>query len=55
MSAAKGDGLALQEIVYPHPWLGPLNAYEWIAFIAAHMARHTEQIREVSVQLKQGT
>ena len=53
LAAAKGDGLALREISYPHPWLGSLNAYEWIAFVAAHMARHTEQIREVSVQLKQ--
>ena len=53
LAAAKGDGLALREVSSPHPWLGPLNAYEWIAFVAAHMARHTEQIREVSVQLKQ--
>ena len=45
--AAKiGSGLALTQVVYPHPTLGPLNGYEWIAFIGAHTARHHEQIRE---------
>ena len=45
--AAKiGSGLALSEVVYAHPTLGPLNGYEWIAFVGAHMARHHEQIRE---------
>ena len=53
LACARGDGLALTKVVDRHPWLGPLNAYEWIAFVAAHMARHTEQIREASIQLKQ--
>jgi hypothetical protein len=27
--------------------LGPMDAYEWLLFIAAHSARHTKQILEV--------
>jgi hypothetical protein len=45
-SARLGSGLALTQVVYPHPYLGPLNAYEWIAFVGGHMARHNEQIQE---------
>jgi|SoiMethySBSTD1v2_1073268.scaffolds.fasta_scaffold00624_33 DinB superfamily len=45
-SARIGSGLALTQVVYPHPTLGPLNGYEWLAFVGAHMARHHEQIRE---------
>jgi HAD superfamily hydrolase (TIGR01509 family) len=51
---ASGDGLALGEVVRPHPGLGPLNMYEWIAFVGTHMARHAAQIREVSVALRAG-
>lgn len=40
------DGLALADVMYPHPIFGSLNLYEWIAFTGAHAARHTEQIRE---------
>ena len=45
------DGLALGTLVFPHPALGQLNLYQWIAFIGAHEARHTAQIREVVSQL----
>ena len=27
--------------------LGPMDAYEWLLFIAAHSERHTKQILEV--------
>jgi hypothetical protein len=30
-----------------HPTFGPLDGYQWILVIAAHGARHTEQILEV--------
>lgn len=43
-----GDGLALGEISYPHPFLGPLNLYQWVAFAAAHEFRHAAQIREIA-------
>ncbi|HET9985646.1 MAG TPA: DinB family protein [Longimicrobiales bacterium] len=41
------DGLALGEVVLPHPVLGPLDLYGWIVFIGGHEARHTAQIREI--------
>ncbi len=31
----------------PHPFLGNLNLYEWIHFIAYHEERHRKQIREI--------
>ena len=42
------DGVALGEIVYPHPVFGPLNLYHWIAFVGGHEARHAEQILEAA-------
>ena len=44
---ASGDGLALNEVSAPHPALGPLTGYGWIAFLGAHAARHADQIREM--------
>ena len=44
---ASGDGLRLGAVYAPHPALGPLSAYEWIAFAGAHAARHAEQVREM--------
>ena len=43
---AGADGLALGAVSAPHPAFGPLNGYEWIAFVGSHTARHAEQIRE---------
>jgi hypothetical protein len=43
---ATADGLALSEVSFPHPLLGPLSLYTWIAFVGAHEARHAVQIRE---------
>ena len=40
------DGLALSEVMHPHPLFGPLSLYTWIAFVGAHEARHAAQIRE---------
>jgi hypothetical protein len=40
------DGLALGQVSAPHPALGDINGYEWIAFAGAHEARHAAQIRE---------
>jgi hypothetical protein len=45
-AAMTGDGLALGEISHPHPIFGPLTLYEWIGFVGAHAARHTDQITE---------
>jgi hypothetical protein len=41
-----GDGLALGDVSAPHPALGPLTGYGWIAFVGSHAARHAAQIRE---------
>ena len=45
------DGLALSRVIHEHPRFGALNAYQWGGFIAAHEARHAEQIREIAAQL----
>ncbi|MBK9064111.1 MAG: DinB family protein [Acidobacteria bacterium] len=36
----------------PHPEMGLLDGYEWIALLAAHAERHTAQIREVKTHPK---
>jgi hypothetical protein len=41
------DGLALGRVSAPHPALGEISGYEWIAFAGAHEARHAAQIREI--------
>lgn len=33
--------------VIDHPAFGPLDGYEWVLVVAAHSARHTQQILEV--------
>ena len=35
------DGCAIR---FPHPAWGPLNLYQWVAFIGAHESRHLAQI-----------
>lgn len=42
------DGLALGALTAPHPVLGPITLYEWIAFVGAHEERHTAQIHEIA-------
>jgi hypothetical protein len=32
---------------YPHPVFGPLNLYQWVAFIGVHEARHLRQLERV--------
>ena len=47
-----GDGLALGEVVHPHPVFGPLNLYHWAVFVGGHEARHAEQIRETGAAIE---
>jgi DinB superfamily len=42
------DGLALGQIIAPHPVFGPLDVYQWLAFVGAHEGRHAQQIREAA-------
>jgi uncharacterized damage-inducible protein DinB len=41
-------GRDLSKYSMPHPFLGTLNAYEWLQFIASHEIRHTKQMREIA-------
>jgi hypothetical protein len=49
--ATAGDGLALGEVSSPHPVLGLLTMYEWLAFLGSHDARHAAQISEIGAHL----
>jgi uncharacterized damage-inducible protein DinB len=42
----------LSKYSMPHPFLGTLNAYEWLQFIASHEIRHTKQMREIARTLQ---
>jgi hypothetical protein len=46
-----GDGLALDQVIQPHPVLGPINMYQWVLFNGSHEARHTLQIHEIGAAL----
>lgn len=43
--AAEADGYALATVHVPHPVLGTLNLYEWVAMIDGHERRHLRQMR----------
>jgi DinB superfamily len=43
------DGTRAQ---YPHPFFGPLNLYQWLAFIGLHEARHLRQLEGALETLK---
>lgn len=34
-----------------HPFLGNLNAYDWLQFVASHEIRHMKQMREIAASL----
>jgi uncharacterized damage-inducible protein DinB len=44
-------GRDLSRYNMPHPFLGNLNAYDWLQFIASHEIRHTKQMREIAGSL----
>lgn len=49
-----GDGMALGEVIQPHPVLGPINLYQWLLFVGSHETRHTGQVREIAAELNAG-
>jgi hypothetical protein len=49
-----GDGLALAQVIQPHPILGPINMYQWVLFNGSHEARHTLQVREIAAAFSSG-
>jgi len=44
-------GRDLHKYNMSHPFLGSLNAYEWLQFIASHEIRHMKQMREIATTL----
>ena len=44
-------GRDLSNYNMPHPFLGNLNAYDWLQFIASHEIRHTKQMKEIAEAL----
>ena len=55
LGAMAGDGLALGEVIQPHPVMGPINLYQWLLFVGGHEARHTAQVREIAAELNAGS
>jgi hypothetical protein len=43
----RSSPIDLRAHVFPHPVLGPVDGMQMMLFIAAHSARHTEQLEEV--------
>jgi len=41
------DPTGFRDRTVDHPFLGPLDSYQWVLMVALHSARHTEQILEV--------
>jgi uncharacterized damage-inducible protein DinB len=41
-------GRDLSEYLMPHPFLGTLDGYDWLQFIASHEIRHMKQMREIA-------
>lgn len=41
------EAIDLSAVAYPHPAFGPLNFYQWLAFIGIHDERHLGQIEKV--------
>jgi hypothetical protein len=37
----------LTQMIHPHPFFGPLNAYQWLLVTGWHERRHTRQIERV--------
>ena len=49
--AREADGAALQEAYFPHPALGELSLYGWVAMLGAHERHHTAQLRAIDAAL----
>jgi hypothetical protein len=44
-------GRDLSKYLMPHPFLGTLDGYDWLQFIASHEIRHVKQMREIAGSL----
>lgn len=45
--AAQLPGLNLDDLVLPHPILGPLDTWQWLAFLRFHLDVHCTQVESV--------
>lgn len=41
------EAVNLSGMTFPHPVFGPLNAYQWLAFIGLHEERHLRQLERL--------
>ena len=48
---ADAKSVDLSAMQHPHFIFGPLNGYQWLAFVVGHEVRHTDQIREIALLL----
>ncbi len=48
---SEAEGRDLSKVSQPHPALGPLDGYQWIAIIGGHEVRHSLQIEEIGAGL----
>jgi uncharacterized damage-inducible protein DinB len=46
LEETKGRDLSVYR--WAHPFLGTLNVYEWLQFVACHEVRHRKQVREIA-------
>jgi len=46
LEETKGRDLSVYR--WPHPFIGTLNLYEWLQFVASHEIRHTKQMLEIA-------
>jgi hypothetical protein len=37
----QADGWAVGSLSFPHPFIGPLDFYQWVLFVGQHEVRHT--------------
>ena len=44
----------LSAAAYPHPAFGPLNLYQWLAFVGIHEERHLNQIERLLASRGEG-
>ncbi len=45
------ERLECTQMLYPHPAFGPLNLYQWLAFMGVHQSRHRRQIEALKETL----
>lgn len=48
------EAVDLSQTAFPHPFLGKMNLYEWLAFIGLHEARHLRQIEGILNEARGG-